>query len=308
MNKTCIIICGPTASGKTALSLQLARHFNTEIISADSRQCFRELNIGVAKPSEEELREIPHHFINSHSITDELNVAGFEVHALKATESIFKEKDVAVMVGGTGLYIRAFCQGIDAIPAVPDVLRNEIINQYEQFGTEWLRQQIQEHDINFYTRGEITNPQRLMRALEVKLHTGRSIISFQLQAKKERAFRIIKIGLNLPREILYERINNRVDTMIESGLEKEVFQLQEFKHLNALRTVGYTEFFNYFEQREKSIAQPELLKHTIDLIKQNTRNYAKRQITWFKKEKDIKWIDAVKDPWASLVSEISLAK
>lgn len=308
MNKTCIIICGPTASGKTALSLQLARHFNTEIISADSRQCFRELNIGVAKPSEEELREIPHHFINSHSITDELNVAGFEVHALKATESIFKEKDVAVMVGGTGLYIRAFCQGIDAIPAVPDVLRNEIINQYEQFGTEWLRQQIQEHDINFYTRGEITNPQRLMRALEVKLHTGISIISFQLQAKKERAFRIIKIGLNLPREILYERINNRVDTMIESGLEKEVFQLQEFKHHNALRTVGYTEFFNYFEQREKSIAQPELLQHTIDLIKQNTRNYAKRQITWFKKEKDIKWIDAVKDPWASLVSEISLAK
>ncbi len=308
MNKTCIIICGPTASGKTALSLQLARHFNTQIISADSRQCYRELNIGVAKPEAAELQEIPHHFINSHSITDEVNVADFEAYAMKAVTEIFREKNIAVMAGGTGLYMRAFCEGIDEIPAVPESLRNEIIEKYEQLGKEWLQHQIQEHDINFYTKGDITNPQRLMRALEVKLHTGRSIISYQLKSKKERSFKIIKLGLTLPRELLYERINSRVDTMIENGLENEVAQLQEFKELNALRTVGYTEFLNYFEAKKEQPDNPDLIKNTIELIKQNTRHYAKRQLTWFKKEKDIKWIDAVKDPWASLVSEISLVK
>lgn len=305
MQKTCIIICGPTASGKTDLALRLARHCQTSIISADSRQCFRELNIGVAKPTGEELREIPHYFIDSHSISDEVNVAGFEAYALKAAEEIFRKKDIAVMVGGTGLYIRAFCQGIDEIPAVPEALRNEIIQQYDEFGIGWLRQQIQEHDINFYTNGEITNPQRLMRALEVKLHTGRSILSFQSQSKKERAFNIIRIGLNLPREVLYERINHRVDTMIKNGLEAEVAGLEKYQHLNALRTVGYTEFFDYFRGKKNEEADPETLKRTINLIKQNTRHYAKRQITWFKREKDIMWIDALKDPWASLVSEIS---
>jgi tRNA dimethylallyltransferase len=305
--KTCIIICGPTAVGKTGFAIQLAQYLNTQIISADSRQCFKELNIGVAKPSYAQLQAVRHSFINSHSVNEDVNVATFESYALDQVEKIFAKNDFAVMVGGTGLYISAFCQGIDKIPEVPEEIRNEIIFNFNKFGKEWLRQQSQKNDINFYTRGEIDNPQRLMRALEVKLHTGKSIISFQSQQKKERGFKIIKVGLELPRELLYNRIHTRVDSMIKEGLEEEVRSLLEFKDLNALKTVGYTEFFKYFEETGQNPVSRLTHENTIDRIKQSSRNYAKRQLTWFKKDPEIKWVDAAKGLSASLVSEISWA-
>ncbi|MEP6711855.1 MAG: tRNA (adenosine(37)-N6)-dimethylallyltransferase MiaA, partial [Ferruginibacter sp.] len=280
MNKTCIIIAGPTAVGKTAISIEVAEHFSTEIISADSRQCYKELNIGVAKPSPEELAEIHHYFINSHSIQDNFSAADYEQYALAAVDDIFKKNDLAVMVGGTGLYLKAFCEGLDEIPAVDESIRQEIIKNYDEHTIEWLQQKVKETDPLFYSAGEIQNPHRLIRALEVKLSTGKSIISFQTKQKKVRNFKIIKIGLQLPREILYERINTRVDNMMAMGLADEVKNLIPFKHLNALQTVGYKELFDYFSGGSSALS----LEKTIELIKQNTRHYAKRQVTWFKKE------------------------
>ncbi len=302
MNKTCIIICGPTAVGKTALAIELAAALHTEIISADSRQCYKELNIGVAKPTTEELNKIPHHFINSHSITHDLNAADFEQYALAAAEKIFEKNDKLVMVGGTGLYIKSFCEGLDAVPAVPEAIRSEIVLNYEQQGITWLQNQIKLIDPLFVEKGEIHNPQRIMRALEVKIFTGNSILSYQLKQKKQRDFKIIKIGLELPRELLYERINQRVDEMIAAGLEQEVKSLLSFQSLNALKTVGYTEFFEYFK-KEHAISFAD----TVALIKQHTRQYAKRQMTWFKRDAEIIWTSPAKGLSASWVSEISSA-
>lgn len=284
MKKTCIIICGPTAVGKTSIALAIARHFSTEIISADSRQCFKELTIGVAKPSATELAEVHHYFINSHSIQDNISAADFELYALNAVENIFLKNDVAVMVGGTGLYIKAFCEGMDEIPAIDPDIRNEIIRNYNDNGMQWLQQQVRENDEDYFAKGEIENPQRMMRALEVKLSTGRSIISFQSKTKKQRDFNIITIGLELPREILYQQINTRVDNMIKEGLVEEARSLISHKDLNALRTVGYKELFDHFDKKYS-------LERTIELIKQNTRHYAKRQMTWFKKDESVVWVN-----------------
>ena len=289
MKKTCIVIAGPTAVGKTKLAIQIAQHFSTKIISADSRQCYKELNIGVAKPSDEELNQVQHFFINSHSIHDALNAADFESYALQHVESIFQENDYAVIVGGTGLYIKAFCGGMDHIPATPSEIRKEIIDHYNQFGLDWLNKQLQENDKEFSSKGEMQNPQRMMRALEVIRSTGKSILSFQSGKKEKRDFEIIKIGLELPRPLLYNQINNRVDQMIEMGLMDEVKSLIPFKSLNALQTVGYTELFDYFEGNiDKTSA--------IELIKQNTRHYAKRQMTWFKRDPEISWFEPVFEP------------
>jgi tRNA dimethylallyltransferase len=283
--KTCIVIVGPTAVGKTALAIQLAQHFKTKIISADSRQCFKELNIGVAKPSAEELQLVPHYFINSHSVNEEVNAAVFEQYALQKVNDIFAQHNIAVMVGGTGLYIKAFCNGIDEVPAIDPAIREKIIAQYEQHGLEWLQNEIKTNDPLYFAKGEIKNPQRLMRALEVKLSSGKSIIEFQTQQKKQRDFNIIKIGLELPKEQLHKNINHRVDIMMEQGLLAEVENLLPYKNLNALQTVGYKELFDYFDGTIS-------LAGAIERIKINTRQYAKRQMTWFKKDADIKWVGA----------------
>jgi tRNA dimethylallyltransferase len=281
--KTCLVIVGPTAVGKTALAVQLAQHFSTEIISCDSRQCFKELDIGVAKPAAEELDAIVHHFINSHSIHDAVNAASFEKYALEKISGIFSDHDVAVMVGGTGLYVKAFCEGIDEVPEVDEATRQHISSHYNSMGMEWLTEQVQEHDPLYFSKGEIQNPQRMMRALEVKLCTGRSILDFQTNQKKARPFNIVKIGLELPRPQLIDRINTRVQQMMEQGLLEEVRSLLPYEQLNALQTVGYREIFAHFHD-ECSLEQ------AVESIKINTRQYAKRQMTWFKKDAEIKWI------------------
>ncbi len=283
--KTCIIICGPTASGKTDIAIDIAKQFCTQIISADSRQCFTELGIGVAKPSLEELSAIKHYFINSHSITENISAADFEQYALDAISEIFKTNDVAVMVGGTGLYIKAFCEGLDDIASTDPNIKTDIIENYNAHGIIWLQESLKNEDHLYFEKGEIQNPQRMMRALEVVRNTGKSIVTHQQKIKKERDFNIVKIGIDIERATLYERINRRVDIMEQHGLEAEAKALLAFKDLNALQTVGYRELFDYFENKISK-------EKAFDLIKQNSRHYAKRQMTWFKKDEDIKWLKA----------------
>lgn len=273
--------------GKTTVAIQVAKHFHTEIISADSRQCFKELNIGVARPSEEELQQVKHHFIASHpiaigSIREEVTAASFEEYALQKTHELFQQHDVVVMVGGTGLYIKAFCEGLDKIPAIDPAVREAITKQYEEKGLEWLQQQVNAKDPAFYASGEIQNPQRMMRALEVMESTGQSILSFRSGTKAKREFNIIRIGLELPKEELHRNIHARVDKMMEAGLLAEVKNLTAYKHLNALQTVGYAELFEYLDGKAT-------LEEAVERIKTNTRQYAKRQLTWFRKDKEIKW-------------------
>jgi tRNA dimethylallyltransferase len=227
--RTCIIICGPTASGKTDIAIQLARHFDTQIISADSRQCFKELNIAVAKPSTEQLALVPHYFINTHSITDNFSAADFEEYALASVNKIFEKNDVAVMVGGTGLYIKAFCEGLDDIAKTDETIKIAIAESYRLYGIDWLQEKIKEEDPLFFTNGEMQNPHRLMRALEVMRNTGKSILAHQKKIKKERDFNIIKIAIDIDRALLYERINARVDAMQQDGLEEEARALIPFK-------------------------------------------------------------------------------
>lgn len=281
-SKTVIIVAGPTAVGKTAVAIELAKHFNTAIISADSRQCFKELKIGVARPSEKELETVPHYFIASHSITEEVTAAAFEACALERTTALFREHDTVIIAGGTGLYLRAFCEGLDRIPAVDPGIRESIINNYTDNGIIWLQQQLQQKDPAFYEAGEMQNPQRMMRALEVIENTGQSVLSFRKGEKAQRDFNIIKLGLELPREILNRNINTRVDQMMQAGLLEEVKSLQAYRHLNALQTIGYAELFAYLDDSTS-------LEKATEQIKIHTRQYAKRQMTWFKKEKDISW-------------------
>jgi tRNA dimethylallyltransferase len=280
--KTVIIILGPTASGKTAAAIAMAERYKTEIISADSRQCFRELNIGVARPNPEELNAIPHHFIGTHSIHDEVTAAVFEQYALTKAAELFVKHDVVVMAGGTGLYIKAFCEGLDSIPAIPAAIRETIIQTYNEKGLPWLQEQVKEKDPAFFETGEIQNPQRMMRALEVAEFTGQSVLSFRKRKKAERAFTIVKLGIELPKEELHRRIHYRADQMIAHGLVEEVKRLQPYQHLNALQTVGYKEIFDFLDNKIT-------LKKAIEEIKTNTRQYAKRQMTWFKKDSGILW-------------------
>jgi tRNA dimethylallyltransferase len=275
--KTCIIVTGPTAVGKTSYSIDLALQYNTQIISADSRQCFKELNIGVAKPSKEQLQKVKHYFINTHSILEEVNAKIFEEYALRSVDEIFKNNDVAIMVGGTGLYIKAFCEGLDDIPETDEMIRKKLNEQYLDKGIQWLQNEIELHDPQYFLKGEMQNPQRMLRALEVKLSTDKSILSFHSQKKIKRVFNIKTIVMDLPREQLYNNINLRVDEMIKEGLVKEAESLFAFRHYNALQTVGYSELFNYFEGKIS-------LSNAIEEIKKNTRHYAKRQMTWLRKQ------------------------
>ena len=281
-NKTVIIVTGPTASGKTAVAIQLALHFKTEIISADSRQCFKELNIAVARPSAEELQQVKHHFIASHSIQEEVTAATFEEYALQKTKELFQQHDVVVMVGGTGLYIKAFCEGLDAIPAIDPAIRQQVINGYEKRGLSWLQEQLRQKDPLFHEKGEMQNPQRMMRALEVAEATGQSIFSFRNKEKLQRDFNILEVGLDIPKEQLHQHIHSRVDTMIAAGLVEEVRSLMPYRQLNALQTVGYAEIFGYLDGKIS-------LEKAIEQVKTNTRQYAKRQLTWFRKDAAIKW-------------------
>jgi len=283
MQKKLIIIAGPTAVGKTAVAIEVAKHFNTEIISADSRQCYKELNIGVARPSLKELAEVKHHFIATHSIFEKVTANVFEKYALEKAQQIFKTKDVIVMVGGSGLYIKAFCEGMDPIPEIPENIHFEIIELYKQYGLSWLQSEIKKEDPAFFSKGEIQNPVRIMRALEVIKTTGQSILNYRKKNKAKRDFKIIKVGLELPKENLYQNINSRVDYMIEEGLVNEAESLLAYQELNALQTVGYKELFAYLNNKTS-------LKDATEGIKQNTRQYAKRQLTWFKKDKKFIWM------------------
>lgn len=276
------MVCGPTASGKTALAVSVARHFNTQIISADSRQFYRETEIGTAKPSAEELAIVTHHFINSNTIFENFSVADFEKAALAKLEELFQSNPIVVMVGGSGLYLQAIYQGFDDIPE-SDVQERRNWNQfYQEKGLTFLQEQLLKLDPEYYNIVDLQNPQRIIRALEVSSFSGKPFSSFLSKKKKERDFEIIKIGLNPDRKILYDRINYRVDQMTEKGLIKEARQLLPYRHLNALNTVGYKELFDAFEQNTD-------VKEALEKIKQNTRRFAKRQITWFKKDGEIKW-------------------
>lgn len=277
-----LIIAGPTAVGKTAVAIAVAKSLDTEIISADSRQCYKELNIGVARPSAEELAAVPHHFIASHSITEKVTAALFEQYALEKVHALFKKFDVVVLTGGTGLYLKAFCEGLDAIPEVPDALHQQIINEYNKNGLEWLQQQVQQADSLYYAQGEIQNPRRLMRALEVYRATGASIETFKQRTPATRDFKIIKTALHLPKEALHHNINTRVDAMLKNGLPEEAKSLLPYRYLNALQTVGYKELFPYLDGNGT-------LEEATSLIKKHTRQYAKRQLTWFRNDSAYHW-------------------
>jgi tRNA dimethylallyltransferase len=285
LSKKVYIIVGPTAVGKTALAIQLAKHFQTEIISADARQCYKELNIGVARPSEDELNQVPHHFIANHAIHETVNASVFENEALYITEKLFQQKENIVMVGGTGLYIKAFCEGLDDIPSIDPSVRTSIIQSYESNGLIWLQNELAQKDPAYWEQAEQENPHRLMRALEVFKGLGKSILTYQCHQKKQRPFTVNMIGLEMDRPLLYERINTRVEQMVAQGLEKEVQSLLPQFSLNALQTVGYREWLPYFNQEQS-------LERVIAAIQQNTRQYAKRQMTWFKKDPTVQWFDA----------------
>lgn len=285
MTPTVYIVVGPTAVGKTKYAIELAQKLQTEIISADARQCYQELTIGVAKPSPLELAAVPHHFIASHSIHETVNAGVFEQYALEKTAALLAQYGSVVMVGGTGLYIKAFVEGMDLIPSIDPEIRHQIQAEVSLNGITWLQAQIQERDPTYWAMadlGEQQNTQRLSRALEVMLGTGQSILSFQQQQKKNRPFAIQKIGLEMPREQLYDRINQRVVQMVQMGLEAEVAALRPHFHLNALQTVGYQEWLPYFEGNQSK-------ESVIQAIQQQTRHYAKRQMTWFKKDPTIQW-------------------
>jgi tRNA dimethylallyltransferase len=274
--KKVYIVAGPTAVGKTAYAIQLAQQLGASIISADSRQCYKELNIGVARPSAEELATVPHYFIASHGITEEINAGYFEQYALQKVTALFQHHDSVVMVGGTGLYIKAFMEGIDPMPIIPDGIRENIISTYETKGLIWLQNELKHKDPLFWENAEKQNPQRLMRALEVFLATGKSIMEYRSAAKKQRPFAIETKLLEMPMDQLAERINHRVDTMIAAGLVDEVRSVIPYRQKTALQTVGYKEVFDYLDGNIS-------LDAAIHQIKVHTRQYAKRQLTWFRK-------------------------
>ncbi|MET1056824.1 MAG: tRNA (adenosine(37)-N6)-dimethylallyltransferase MiaA [Pedobacter sp.] len=283
-NKTLIVVAGPTAIGKTALAIELARHFSTEIISADSRQFFQEISIGTAKPGPEELAAAKHHFIDSHSITTFFSTGDFEKQALEVLEGIFTKNNIAIMVGGSGLYLDAVTKGLDELPDTDMQIREELNTLFQTEGLDPIKERLAAADPEYYAKVDQFNPQRMIRGLEFFLSTGKKVSSFLTNSKKERPFNIIKIGLNLERDALYERINHRVDLMLAAGLLDEVKGVEQYKELNALKTVGYAELFDYLDG---SLSYEE----AVDKIKQNTRRFAKRQLTWFRRDKDIQWFE-----------------
>jgi tRNA dimethylallyltransferase len=282
--KNLVVITGPTAIGKTSLAIEVAKHFHTEIISADSRQFFREISIGTAKPSEIQLKEVKHHFINSHSIFDEYNVGKFEEDALKHLEKLFQNHNIVLLVGGSGLYIDGVCKGFDALPESDKETREKLKRIFEEEGIGSLQKLLKEKDPEHYEKVDLSNPHRIMRALEVCMSTGKKYSELRKGEKKKRKFNVIKIGLNTERKKLYKNINVRVDGMFKAGLLEEAKKLEPNKNLNSLQTVGYKELFDF-------IGGKITFENAVELIKKNTRNFAKRQLTWFRKDKEITWFD-----------------
>ena len=286
--KRLIVIVGPTGSGKTDLSIRLALHYRAPILSTDSRQVYRSMPIGTAQPTEEQLNTVEHHFIASHDIEDKLSCGEYEVQALACLEKLFAQHDDVVAVGGSGLYVRALCEGMDELPQADEALRRELERRLADEGIGALAAQLRELDPRYYEEVDRSNPARVMRALEVCLQTGRPYSAQRTGVRRERPFRIIKIGVNLPREVLYDRINRRVDAMVAEGLEAEARRLYPHRELNALQTVGYREFFDCFDGR---VTRDE----AVELIKRNTRRYAKRQLTWFRRDPEIRWFSPTDD-------------
>ncbi len=282
-NKTLLVIAGPTASGKTAAAIRLAQYFKTVILSADSRQFYREMSIGTAKPDTEELAAAQHYFINSHSISQLFSVGDFEKQGLALLEQLFKLHDVVILVGGSGLYIKALCEGFDNIPQANEGIREQLNYELTEKGLLPLQEELKAIDPDYYAEVDINNPQRVIRALEVYRSTGQPFSSYRKAVSNPRPFECIKIALDLPREVLYDRINKRVDVMVKQGLVDEVRSLIPYRHLNALNTVGYSELFDHFDGKTD-------LNTALELIKQNTRRFAKRQLTWFRKDKEIYWL------------------
>jgi tRNA dimethylallyltransferase len=277
--KYLVVIAGPTGVGKTALAVQLAKHFDSKIISADSRQFYREMSIGTAKPNEKELAEVEHFFIDSLSIHEDYNIGNFEKDAIRKLDELFQDHQLVFLVGGSGLYINAVLYGVDEFEEVSEETREKVQELYRKNGLEALQKEIEQKDPVYFKTVDINNPQRLMRALEVCYQTGKPYSSFLGKEKSKRNFEAIKLLINAPREVLYERINQRVDQMVKNGLVEEARKLYPYKNLNALNTVGYKELFEYFEGKTS-------LEQAIELIKQKTRNYAKRQLTWFNNQDD----------------------
>ncbi len=282
--KTLVVILGATATGKTDVSIALATAFGSEILSADSRQIYREMPIGTAAPSSEQLKSVPHHFIASRSITEGYSCGQYETDALALLERLFGQHDILFLVGGSGLYIDAVCKGIDEMPATDQSLREQLIHTAEAKGLTPLLRQLSKLDPDHYASVDRNNPQRVIRALEVCLQSGRPYSEARRGTVKQRPFRIIKLGIRYPREVLYKRINKRVELMVDAGLEKEAFELYPLRYLNALQTVGYQEWFDFFDGH---FSRDE----TIERIKRNSRHYAKRQETWFKRDKTIHWVE-----------------
>ena len=294
---TLITIVGPTAIGKTALSIQLANAFNASIISCDSRQFFKEMTIGTAVPEPKELAAAKHYFIQNRSVFDSYNVGEFERDTLEKLEVLFKENPIQIMVGGSGLYVDAVLNGLDYFPEVAPEIREALLLKLEKEGIEVLQKQLKELDLETYKLIAIDNPHRIMRALEVCIGSGIPYSTFKNKPKKPRNFKSIKIGLNADREIIYNRINQRVDAMIDNGLIEEAKTLHAHKELNALQTVGYRELFSFFDGNfTKEFAMSE--------IKKNSRRFAKRQLTWFKRDENILWFDYLTDK-LTIVSQIS---
>ena len=280
--KRLIVIVGPTGSGKTDLSIRVAEHYACPIISTDSRQFYRSIPIGTAQPDSEQLERVEHHFIASHELTDDFNCGAYEVAALKRLEELFTKHDTIVAVGGSGLYIKALCEGMDDLPEVEPALRSELAERLKSEGLEALTEELRKLDPAFYEVVDRKNPARVLRALEVCISTGKPYSSLRTGEKRQRSFGIVKIGVNMERALLYERIDRRVDIMVEAGLEEEARAVYPLRHLNSLQTVGYREMFDYFDGTTTR-------DEAIELIKRNSRRYAKRQLTWFGRDEEIEW-------------------
>ena len=280
--KRLLVVVGPTGSGKTDLSIRLALHYGAPILSTDSRQVYRGMPIGTAQPSVDQLQVVEHHFIASHNLTDNLNCGEYEVQALARLEELFADHDWVVAVGGSGLYVRALCEGMDDLPQADEPLRRELEHRLAEEGLGALAEELRELDPEYCRTADLNNPARVMRALEVCLQTHMPYSRQRTGERRPRPFEIVKIGIDLPRDVLYDRINRRVDRMLADGLEAEARALYPYRELNALKTVGYREFFDYFDGR---IGYDE----AVELIKRNSRRYAKRQLTWFRRDSEIRW-------------------
>ena len=277
-----VVIAGPTGSGKTDLAVELARRYRAPILSADSRQIYRGLAIGTAQPSAEQLAAVEHHFIATHDITEDFNCGEYEMQALALLDRLFRDSDTVIVAGGSGLYIRALCDGMDDLPTADPQLRADLTRRLETEGIEALAEQLRLLDPDYWEVVDRSNPARVQRALEVCLQTGRPYSQQRMGVRRERPFDIVKIGVDLPREELYDRINRRVDAMMAAGLEAEARSVREHRRMNSLQTVGYKELFDFFDGLTT-------LDEAVELIKRNTRRYAKRQLTWFRRDSAIRW-------------------